>query len=765
MLTLVVVWYAATLLVGLAALPLTTWLCPDWPDRGASLALPTGFAILTLTGFWVGQVRFGPYAAVLGVLVLAVVGLAAQRYGPGADPCAARAPAAVFTVAFLVMLTVRVLGPAITPYAGEQFLDFGLIHAVRRTATLPPEDIWFAGERLRYYYGGPLLSGLLTWLTDTPPRYAYNLVLPVIFGSMAAAAYGLAAAMAAAGDRSSRFAGTLAVLLVAFSGTLATPLRALSSYLPHDVAAESLVVLYQGFRMPYPEAVEAGRYLAGGEFSYWAGRYVIPHTPNVFPFWTYVNGDLRPHMYAYQFLLLGAAVCFVYYRTDEARLTRRRLLLVGALPVVGGLLGLVNTWDLPALAGVTWLSLTFAPADPVTLLPATLRTRLPDAEGLVGEGRRTLVAATVAAVVALLSVLWVAPFFLFHTAENEGLAFPGPGSGLGGLVLVWGAFLVVFALAALLLLSEWDRRRRVALVVTVGGALLVAVVVGRPALALFGPLVVGGWWVARRGRTRSFAIVLVVGGAGLLLFTELAYARVWPYDPNAPRWNTIYKVALQVWVLWGVAAAVAAASVAERVRGAASVSPPTFDGRRTLAATALALVLVSALVFPAFAFAGHLDQFVPADRPAEPSLNATVDIGEGQSGRLAAARWLRTETTGQPTLASRPTNASVYSWQDGANAVSVLSGVPTLAGWEHAAGYHGREAYYERAARAESVYLGNWSAANTTLRELAVDYVLYGPAEFDAYGYWDHADRPGILVAYENDAVTIYAVNRSALAE
>lgn len=765
MFTLVVVWYAAALLVGLAALPLTAWLCPDWPDRGASLALPTGFAVLTLTAFWVGQVSFGPHAAVLGVLVLAVAALAAQRYGPGADPRTARAPVVVFTVTFLVMLAVRALDPAISPYAGEQFLDFGLIHAVRRTATLPPEDIWFAGERLRYYYGGPLLSGLLTWLTDTPPRYAYNLVLPVMFGSMAAAAYGLAAAITAAGDRSSRVAGPLAALLVAFSGTLATPLRALSSYVPRDVAAEYLVVLYQGFRLPYPEAVEAGRYLAGGEFSYWVGRYVIPHTPNVFPFWTYVNGDLRPHMYAYQFLLLGAAVCFVYYRTDEASLTRRRLLLGGALPVVGGLLGLVNTWDLPALAGVAWLSLTFAPADPATLLPATLRARLPDTDGLAGEVRRTLVAAVVAAAVALLSVLWVAPFLLFHTAENEGLAVPGPGSGLGGLLLVWGAFLVVFALAALPLLSEWDRRRQAALAVAVGGALLVSVAVGRPALALFGPLVVGGWWVARRGRTRSFAVVLVVGGAGLLLFTELAYARVWPYDPNAPRWNTIYKIALQVWVLWGVAAAVAAASVAERVRGAVSVSPPAFDGRRTLAATALALVLVFALVFPTFAFAGRLNQSVLGDRPVEPSLNATADIGHGQPGRLAAARWLRTETTGQPTMVSHPTNTSVYSWRSGANAVSVLSGVPTLAGWEHAAGYHGREAYYARVARAESVYLGNWSAANATLHELAVDYVLHGPAEFEAYGYWDHADRPGISVAYENDAVTIYAVNRSALAE
>jgi YYY domain-containing protein len=783
-LALVALWYGTVLLLAGLAAPVAAWLFPDWPDRGLSLAPAIAFGVLTLAAFWVGQLSFGPYVAVAGLLVLFAAALA-TRTAPDVSLRAVAAPLAVFSVAFAAVLVLRGLNPAISPYAGEQFLDFGLIHAVRRADALPPVDIWFAGERLRYYFGGPLLAALLTWLTDTSPNLAYNLLLPTLFATLATAAYGVASAVAAGRDLPRRTAGVLGAFLVAFGGPLATAARGLSSYLPRDLAAEYGRVLYGAIRDSYANAVDGARFLDGGEFSYWLGRYIVPDAPNVFPSWTYVNGDLRPHMYAGPFLLLAVGLALAYYRSAPERTRRRQTLLFGGFPAVAGLLALTNTFDLPAAVGLAWLTVFFADGSPRSVLPMAVRARLPAptaADGgvsepgagrwltrdrVVGDARRALAAAGVAAVVAVLAVAWASPYLLFHTAENEGVALLGPTSNLGGLLLVWGAFLGAFALAVgPLVVDGWGRRRRLGLAGGLLALVALTTLLGNPALGLFGPLVLGGWWLVRSGRAPGFEVVLVVAGAGLLLVPELAYAKVWPYDPNAPRWNTVYKIAMQVWVLWGVAAAVALARVFGRARNVlvSGVSVPR-PGRRTAGAVLAALLLVTTAFFPFFALWSAYDPLLNGQPGPALSLDGTAYLDGERPDQMAAVEWLRTETTGQPTMVSKPTDTAVYTWDGGANLPATFSGVPTLAGWEHAAGYHGREAFAVRVSHVEAIYQDEWAVARNSLRQFDVRYIYQGPVERAAYGQREFAEMsPAISVAYENPTVTIYAVDQAALA-
>lgn len=796
--TLALSWFGVLLTLFGFAVPVAGWLFPDWPDRGVSLAPAIALGIVTIIAYWVGQVAFGLHALALGIVALTAMAIVAGRRGPGFVLWPTLAPLAVFTATFAVMVVLRALGPAIGPFAGEQFLDFGLIHAVRRADVLPPRDIWFAGERMRYYFGGPLLTGLLTWLMDTPPRYAYNLMHPTLFATLATAAYGLTGAIAADRDLPVRVAGVLGAFVVAFGGPLLTAARGVASYLPRDLVAEYGRVLFVAIRsgLSYSEKVDAATFLDGGEFSYWFGRYAVPDAPNVFPFWTYVNGDLRPHMYAGPFLLLAAGLAFAYYRTPADRTRRRQALLFGAIPPVGGLLAVTNTFDLPAVVGLVWLTVAFADADPRGVLPARVASRLDQVAAraadrlpvtgvrtdgghatgnsgwLAREAWRAFLAALVAGVVAVIAAAWASPFLLGHTAQNEGVELFGPTSNLGGLVLAWGGFLAAFALGyAPAVVEGWHRRHRIALVGALVAVVGVATVVGNPALGLFVPVVVGGWWLHQTGRVPGFDVVLVVAGAGLLLFPEVAYLAVWPYDPNAPRWNTIYKIAMQTWVLWGVPAGVALAAVLSRGRTAvAGLTARTSTAvelarphRHALAVVLAAVVLVSVAAFPGFAVE---KQTKPLDSGggADLSLNGTAYAWETRSDQMQAVEWLRTETSGQPTMVSRPTDDAVYTWREGANLASTFSGVPTLAGWRHAAGYHGLSGYQTRVNHVQQIYEQEWQVARYSVEYFDVEYIYVGPTERAEYGSRDFAAlSPVVTVAYENPTVSIYRVNQTAL--
>jgi uncharacterized membrane protein len=182
-----------------------------------------------------------------------------------------------------------------------------------------------------------------------------------------------------------------------------------------------------------------------------------------------------------------------------------------------------------------------------------------------------------------------------------------------------------------------------------------------------------------------------------------------------------------------------------------------------VAAVVAVLLLVSVSVFPVFAVWTRADPMLAGENP-ELSVNATGYAWESRPDQMAAATWLRTETTGQPAMVSRPTDDAVYTWQEGANLASTFSGVPTLAGWRHAAGYHGLDRYRLRVNHTQAVYERDWAVARTSLAYFDIEYIYVGPAEREAYGTRDFAaESPAVTVAYENPSVTIYHVNQTAL--
>ena len=752
---LVVLWVALFLLLGLVALPIATWLFPERARAG--LAIPVALATLAVVGHLVGQVAFGWPAVVAGLAVL-VAGSYVTAGRTEVDWRAYGELGVVFTLAFGFVVAIRAVDPAAAPLpiaTGEKFLDFGLLQTLDRSGSLPPEDMWFAGEPVKYYYGGQMLTALLATLSGTAPRFAYNLALAGFYATLVSGAYSLAGALVPE-NVPRRLAAGFGAFFVGLAGNLATAARVLVWLLPDSLAGH--VVAATGLE-------QSAMAWTPAEFYYFDATRVIPVDPSdpettraatEFPFFAWLNGDLHAHMMAQPFLLLVVGLLLASWRLPAEASKKRLLVLVGLLPPVAGLVGVISLWSFPTVGGLVALTVALSPADPATLLPDRY-SGLADRREVwpVEEARRIGFGLVAAVVVLLLGVLWTLPFWteVLLGGPSRSAAIWDVRTPVGNLLLVNGAFLAVFAVA---LARRGDAVLDRPLVAwTVGaGVLAVTIFAGFPALGLAGPLLLGGWWLVRETEDTGFATMLVVAGAGILLIVELATV-------EGERFNTIFKPYAQIWLLW----AVAAAALLARLITGWPARLLDVDRRRLSAAgvvLAVGLVLTTGLYAP-LALVSHANTTNqgPAVVADGPTLDATAYLEHQYPRDAPAIRWVN-RLEGQPTIVTAA--PGWYYWYPddgrGASAPSSLTGVPAVLGWSHEAQYRGDEPYETRLEDVFDIYThGNASYQRALLEYYGVEYVYVGPAERAKYGTITVGEIEGVTVAEEFENVTIYAAD------
>jgi len=803
---LVLWWLVAYLVFMAVGMPLAAALFPRLADRGAGVALPTALAVLWVVAYLVGHVSLTA-GLLVGLAALAAAAGAAFYHAsetesrPLFDRRRYAEAAAVFAVAFLFMIAVRAVDAGVHPFLGEKFLDFGMLQSLLRADALPPEDMWFAGRPVQYYYGGHLIAALLTKITGTEPRFAYNLALAGFYGMLVTAAYGIAGSIAASRGVSRVRAGAFGAFFVAFASNISTPVYVAAWLLPDGVAS-----FFAGLF-----GKSLGRVGTGGltEFRYWDASRVIDGTINEFPLFAWLNGDLHAHMMSTPFVLLTAALLFSYYRTPETELTRRRSLVFAVVPPLAGLLAVVNTWSFPTAGGLTFLALALSPADPVSLLPASVADRVPRRENWQRELARHGVALGGAVAVVALGLVWSLPFWL-GTASGRSIAFFPDRSSLGGLLFAHGAFALLFAVhLARHSFPEVDPQHVAEAIVMVGIAVAVTWLGGSAAaLGVFGPMIVVAWILLRTqadavhrvtaraadtagkvatdgGTTAAdgspsaaagsgpdsdavlterlrdvvgFETLLIVAGAGIVVLVEFVYVKE---QAGPGRMNTVFKTYADVWILWAVAAgAILAHLVENHSPGLALSGEPWASVFRVLAV----VLVVSTALYGALALGGHFSgdgYFGRYNHPDDPTLDGFTYINETHPEEYAAIRWFE-DIEGQPNIASAP-GRDMYRWT---NPVSSLTGVPTLAGWAHEVGYRGGESYHARVDDVNTIYTGSPEQRAYYLDVYEVEYVYVGSNERSAYTSDDLAvfdSMAGLTVEKQWDGATVYRVDRSAL--
>ncbi len=84
---------------------------------------------------------------------------------------------------------MRASNPELT--SAEKPMELMFINAILRSPTFPPNDAWFSGYAISYYYFGYVMTAMLAKLTGVPGTAAHNLMTALVFALGAIGSYGI----------------------------------------------------------------------------------------------------------------------------------------------------------------------------------------------------------------------------------------------------------------------------------------------------------------------------------------------------------------------------------------------------------------------------------------------------------------------------------------------------------------------------------------------------------------------------------------------
>jgi len=758
---MVVLWLVVVEVLGLAALPLTVALFPSLMDRGYGLTKVVGLLIITWAN-WVLGVGLGGanHPALLWPLValIGALGLGALRVR-GEDVRAVvrglrRAIAveeALFLGAFAVWAVVRANHPAI--YGTEKPMDLMYLTTAMGHGHFPPADLWLGGASVNYYYLGYVALATVAVLAGVGAPVAFNLALALLFALTLSGAYTVGLSL----TRSPRWA-TLAAAFVGLAGNLT-----------------GWAQLWANLATATP---------TWGAFNWCASRVIggCDHYTTIteFPFFSFVWGDLHPHVIALPFVLLCLGIALQALLAPAAGL--RAFGPRGLAPFTLGLAALalgslyaINSWDLPAYLLLAVLCLVANPFVRGAALVASARVAAP-AVGLL---------------VVLSVVLWL-PFWRAYHSSAGGVGLRTASTDLGQYLAVNGAFLTPVLLA--LAVGWWPHLRRwvadpaptparpaalgiahapdddvptlptrpviVLLIALVGGALLVA----HAPLSLLAAIVLT--LVVARLLTRldgtdpraAFGLLATALALGLTLLCEYVYIKdIFDGGPDY-RMNTVFKFYYDMWVVLALAAAWAVATVWER---AGAPGARRLSRARIALGGLLTIIVVTTGTYTALA--------IPHSGGAMgvvPTLDGSRYLAAIAPGDAAAIAWLRAHAPHDAVVAEAVGGDYWGGQPDRPGQVSIFSGLPTLieAAPSHEGLWHPNDPRISlHQAAAAAIYGPNSAAARAALVTNGVRYVYVGAQEAQVYGH-GRADAPNLTkfaqfmrVAYRANGVTIYS--------
>jgi len=674
--TEIFIWYALILVIGTAAFPIVSMVCKNISDRGYCISKIAGILMLSyLTWLLSYPLSFSRGSVLLALAILCAISLLCIRYGK--SEMHARRDVIirneiVFFVAFVVFLAIRVYSPEITDF-GEKFMDFAFLNAVMRSSQFPPYDPWFAGGLIDfYYYFGYLTVAVPSKISGISTAITYNLGL-VTFAALAAnAAFGIGYDLT-----KKTMYGILTMIFVAFIA---------NAHIVFDMAARLL-----------PPQITSHDTI----FGLWASTRIIPNTINEFPYFSFTFGDLHPHVISIPFQLLVLVLALNIHRSDDAGMriygdSAVHILagtIMSALAI--GVLFPLNAWDYPVYLAI------FAS---IVLVQQYHAASLKNALVPI-------------ATVVILSVLLFIPFY----QDFQGVGASGIGLVYQHTLLI--DFIEIFALFLFLIFSslflhpDLGRRYVVALIPIAALSLIFfqTLIITIPLTLLCIYLL-----FHKDKKSDRFVMVLVLIGSLLAIFCEIFYLDDHFGAPN-DRMNTVFKLYLQIWILWGIAAGYC------MYRSLSSLK------HRSSRSKTLWIVFFCTL----FAASGICSLTITAERISidhnPPSLDGITYLNLSDKGEYQAISWIRREIAGAPVILEAPGGNS-YSTN---SRVSAFTGLPTLIGWRWHELMWGRgwDDAEKRVNDADTIYnTPDIPLAIDLLDKYNVSYIYIGGAERERYG-------------------------------
>jgi YYY domain-containing protein len=783
MLELLQMW-ALVELLGLLCLPLTITVLHNLPDRGWAFSKALALALFAFC-IWLPLmvVQAWPFsrAFIFGVLLILLIpaafGLVRMRVALLKLLRAHAAYIVACEVIFLGMVFllgwIRSYGPDISGF--EMFMDEGFIAAIMRSPHLPPNDMWYAGFPINYYYYAHFTAAVLAKLLGQLPSVAFNTGICMFFGLTAVNLFGVTCNIVAWARHVRREAAPPA------DEHLAAPDQVYPRLLP--AVPYGLLTMLLGLILGNLAATQQWWRDHGdlNQFDWFAPSRVVDKTINEFPAFSFLLSCFHAHVLTLAFTIAAIALAFNLFLQREGRgifvfgRGWQQLLTLGMTALLIGALFTMNGWDYPTYLGLALVC--------IALQQWLVHDRRFSARLLID------IAAPCLALI-LLSLLLYLPFYVSFVSPSQGLGVVDPNdrSSLGQEVLIYGLFAFIFLsflVASVVRLpvfgGEGQAEEGGSWLARFSGELASFWVIGMLGLLALllvrnsGTLVVAGTIAAvggvltlshLRDRGQAFALLLGTLAFALVAGCELFFLRD-VFAATYPRMNTVFKFYFQSWAQLSIACGSALFFILEAFRPAALTAwwqRVAQAGLQNVWTVALGLLLLAGGVYPlagSYARTGHF-----AHRSN--SLDGLDYLAQTDPGDYAAIRWLNEHVSGDPVILE----AVGPDYSDFAR-ISAFTGLPTVMGWVGHE-YQWRvnwlnslprlDDFSRRSNDVDTIYTSpQESLVRVLLARYQIAYVYVGPLEQAKYRVIPLQHFTSFLqVVYAAKGVTIYKVAFSA---
>lgn len=267
-----------------------------------------------------------------------------------------------FIIIFAIWILIRNFDPSI--YHTEQIMDFTILNSVMNYTSYPPEDLWFSGNTLNYYYYGYLIFGVFFDFLQIDTSIAYNLTIPLIASLSSIILFGLIWNISSCLQLSK----TIILLLCSssimvfnfFSNTeplfeLLNSMRILPKEFLLWIAIDGLDFNLNGFS-----------FFPNDHYWWWRATRVIntfdsvtnsslDYTITEFPFFTLALADLHPHLISLPFYLMFITFLFNFILLNDdtsmvigKKVISNNIFLLFLSLTIGSLI-IMNTWNTPSI--------------------------------------------------------------------------------------------------------------------------------------------------------------------------------------------------------------------------------------------------------------------------------------------------------------------------------------------------------------------------------------------------------------------------------
>lgn len=641
-------WWAVVAGLGLIFLPITCMLFGRFHDKGYLFSKVLGIAFVSYLMWLLSSVklmRFTPLSCIIcvafGLLLNVLLFLWQQRNlrkkRKQHDNLEQRVPIwknrtldvilveeILFFGVFLLFTYIRCFKPE--AYGTEKFMDYGFMTSMMRSEYMPPQDFWFSGTKLNYYYVGQYMAVFLTKLSFVKVADAYNLMLMMVgaFALVLPYSLGYNVILQFIKNRESKsrmipvLGGILSGAGVCIAGNMHYPI----------------------FQWLEP-AVRKFFGIEPSDVKYWfpdATRYIGYHpettdkTIHEFPAYSFVLGDLHAHVINIMLVLSVLGILFAWLIDRQQSKEQSDPVLkeifhpaIIAISFLIGLFHMTNFWDFPIYYVVSGAVILFS-----NLIVYNFK------------GKALWLTALQGITVYLISEVVCLPFTLNFDQISTNLCLTESRTPLNQLIILWGLpiYVVICFIAALVT----DHRK----------VIKSTEEVKKPVFLTF---------LSSLSASDLFILVLGLCAIGLVLLPELVYIQD-IYSGEYKRANTMFKLTYQAFIMFGLCFGYILLRLLCYGR-------TKTQRRQAFFGMLLFLISLTYIQNAVNAWYGNIYRI-----EGKRGLDASAFMETTMPEDALAASWLNEHISGMPVVLEA--NGDSYSDYQ---RVSVITGLPTVLGW------------------------------------------------------------------------------------